>query len=132
MSAVATAPRALTLQMLDWLAERPRTYGETMDAWRTSCPRLSIWEDALADRLVHVGRGYAGVGQSGSPVELTVDGQSLLDRFGQPQRSSGQRRRDGGSRSFSDRRRLQVQTFAPVEFASTELPGQRGDELPIH
>ena len=47
----------LTRQFLEWLSERPRTYGETMDAWRTSCPRLSIWEDALSAGLVRLGRG---------------------------------------------------------------------------
>ena len=47
---------ALTLQMLEWLAERPRTYGETLEAWKTSCPRLTIWEDAVADGLVRVER----------------------------------------------------------------------------
>jgi len=47
----------LTLQFLDWLAERPRSYGETMDAWRTSCPRLSIWEDAVREGLVELGEG---------------------------------------------------------------------------
>ncbi len=43
---------ALTLQMLAWLAEAPRDYAEVMAAWRTSCPRLSIWEDACLDGLV--------------------------------------------------------------------------------
>jgi len=43
---------ALTLQFLAWVAEAPRTYGAAMDAWRSSCPRLSIWEDALASGLV--------------------------------------------------------------------------------
>src|SRR4029078_10772244 len=47
----------LTIQFLEWLLERPRTYGETMDAWRTSRPRLSIWEDALAAGLVRLGGG---------------------------------------------------------------------------
>ena len=47
----------LTIQFLEWLSERPRTYGETMDAWRTSCPRLSIWEDALSAGLVRLGHG---------------------------------------------------------------------------
>ena len=41
----------LTIQFLEWLSERPRTYGDVMDAWRTSCPRLSIWEDALSAGL---------------------------------------------------------------------------------
>jgi hypothetical protein len=43
---------ALTLQMLDWISLRPRDYAEVMEAWRTSCPRLSIWEDACIAGLV--------------------------------------------------------------------------------
>ena len=74
-------PHPLTLQMLAWLARRPRTYGETMNAWRTSCPRLSIWEDALADRLILVGRANDGEGYSSALVELTTDGRELLNRF---------------------------------------------------
>jgi len=37
---------ALVLDLLDWLSVRDRTYEEVMDAWRTSCPRLPVWEDA--------------------------------------------------------------------------------------
>jgi hypothetical protein len=48
---------ALTLQMLEWIGERPRSYAETLEAWKTSCPRLTIWEDAVADELVRVERG---------------------------------------------------------------------------
>lgn len=44
----------LLLQMLAWIDVRPRSYGETMDAWRTSCPRLSVWEDALDEDLIRV------------------------------------------------------------------------------
>ena len=40
------APEALILDLLEWVARRERTYEETMDAWRTSCPRLPVWEDA--------------------------------------------------------------------------------------
>jgi D-3-phosphoglycerate dehydrogenase len=43
---------ALTLELLNWIAERPRTYRETMAVWRTSCPRMPIWEDASTDGLV--------------------------------------------------------------------------------
>ena len=32
--------------LLEWLSTRERSYDEVMDAWRTSCPRLSVWEDA--------------------------------------------------------------------------------------
>jgi hypothetical protein len=37
---------ALILDLLEWLAVRDRTYEEVMDAWRTCCPRLPVWEDA--------------------------------------------------------------------------------------
>ena len=37
---------ALILDLLDWLMVRDRTYEEVMDAWRTSCPRLPVWEEA--------------------------------------------------------------------------------------
>ena len=37
---------ALIVDLLLWLAERDRTHEEVMSAWRTSCPRLPVWEDA--------------------------------------------------------------------------------------
>jgi len=37
---------ALVLDLVEWVGRKERTYRETMDAWRTSCPRLPIWEDA--------------------------------------------------------------------------------------
>jgi hypothetical protein len=64
----------LTLQFLDWIAEAPRTYGEVMEAWRTSCPRLSIWEDAVIDGLVRLDEGSGRQRR----VVLTDRGQSLL------------------------------------------------------
>jgi hypothetical protein len=65
----------LTLQFLAWLAERPRSYGETMEAWRTSCPRLSIWEDALGDGLIALGEGHWRERR----VTLTPRGRAVLD-----------------------------------------------------
>ena len=65
-TSTATAP---TLQLLLWTVERPRTYAETIDAWKSSCPRLTVWEDALADGLVRVERGR---------VVLTDAGAALL------------------------------------------------------
>lgn len=41
-----TVVENLILDLLDWLSKRDRTYEETMDAWRTSCPKLPVWEDA--------------------------------------------------------------------------------------
>jgi hypothetical protein len=41
------APEALIRDLLSFLAAGPRPYGEVMQAWRTSCPRLPVWEDAV-------------------------------------------------------------------------------------
>lgn len=72
MTEVATA----AFELLAWLADRPRTYAETMDAWRSDCPRLSAWDDALSDGLVSVARRP---GRSGdAPVTLTGRGRALL------------------------------------------------------
>jgi hypothetical protein len=37
---------ALILDLLEWIGPERRRYAEVMDAWRTSCPRLPVWEDA--------------------------------------------------------------------------------------
>lgn len=37
----------LILDLLQWLQDRPKPYAEVMEAWRTSCPRLTVWEDAI-------------------------------------------------------------------------------------
>lgn len=63
------------LQFLDWIAERPRTYAQTMDAWRSSCPRLSAWEDATTNGLVDMPRSPDG---AEAVVVLTPKGQALL------------------------------------------------------
>ena len=63
---------ALTLQFLQWLAERPRSYADVMEAWRTSCPRLTIWEDARIGGLVQ----FEGDGRQ--MVGLTPLGRSVL------------------------------------------------------
>jgi hypothetical protein len=68
----------LVLDLLAWLARRPRTYRETMDAWRTSCPRLPAWEDAVDCGWVTVVAGVAG--EREPLVELTADGRAFLER----------------------------------------------------
>jgi hypothetical protein len=67
----------IMLQFLAWVADRPRTYPETMDAWRSSCPRLSVWEDAIIDGLVRIDNG------NGRAVVLTPQGRKVL-RNGAP------------------------------------------------
>ena len=38
----------LVLDLLEWIGHAPRPYVEVIDAWRTSCPRLPVWEEANA------------------------------------------------------------------------------------
>jgi hypothetical protein len=75
MDASSTASAALTRQFLVWVAEGPRTYGEAMDAWRSTCPRLSIWEDAVGDGLVRLENGGP---MNASRVLLTPAGEAVL------------------------------------------------------
>jgi D-3-phosphoglycerate dehydrogenase len=42
---------ALVLDLLEWIGPGDRPYDEVLEAWRTSCPRLPVWEEANA-------RGY--------------------------------------------------------------------------
>jgi hypothetical protein len=37
----------LIFDLVEWVAKAPRTHSEVMNAWRTSCPRLTVWEDAV-------------------------------------------------------------------------------------
>ena len=37
---------SLLLDLLEWLSAGPRPYADTLEAWRTSCPRLPVWEEA--------------------------------------------------------------------------------------
>ena len=69
-----TAPIALVLDMLEWIETEPKTYSEVMEAWRTSCPRLTVWEDALDAGLVSV--------DGGTTVAITPRGRDLLVREG--------------------------------------------------
>jgi hypothetical protein len=43
---------ALILDLLEWVASSERSYEEVMDAWRTSCPKLPVWEDANERGLI--------------------------------------------------------------------------------
>lgn len=68
---------AAILELLSWISAKPRTYSETMEAWRTSCPRSSTWEDATVGGFVQVSSGR-DVGMSGSIVSLTPSGRAIL------------------------------------------------------
>jgi hypothetical protein len=66
---------ASILEFLRWLDVRERTYEETMEAWRTSCPRLSIWEDASIGGLVALVRATP---TADAIVVLTECGRSIV------------------------------------------------------
>lgn len=71
-----TAADALTRQFLAWVAEGERSYADA-EAWRRSCPHLSIWEDAIADGLV---RFENGASMKESRLVLTPRGRAWLGR----------------------------------------------------
>ena len=48
----ATILDPLVLDFVEWIAKEPRAYADVLDAWRTSCPRLTVWEDAIDRGLV--------------------------------------------------------------------------------
>ena len=71
---MADATDPLVLDLVEWIAREPRTYSEAIEAWRTSCPRLTIWEDA-------VDRGYVtreAIAGAGVKVMLTEAGEKFL------------------------------------------------------
>jgi hypothetical protein len=65
----------LILDFLHWLDSEPRAYAEVMDVWRTSCPRLTVWEDAVDRGLVERRRD-----DGPAIVVLTAAGRAVRDR----------------------------------------------------
>jgi hypothetical protein len=70
------AASPLTIEFLTWIASGPRTYAETMEAWRSNCPRHPVWDDAVSDGLVQI---VGGEGPA-TRVVLTPRGRALLAR----------------------------------------------------
>jgi len=62
---------ALIVDLLQWLAERDRTHEEVMNAWRTSCPKLPVWEDANDRGFVITEQGI---------VRITSLGRAFLSK----------------------------------------------------
>ena len=68
------AVESLVLDLLEWVANGERSYDEVMDAWRTSCPKFPVWEDANDRGLVakrHVNGHIV--------VRVTPSGMALLE-----------------------------------------------------
>ncbi len=59
----------LICDLLEWLQRAPRTHAEVMDGWRTSCPRLPVWEEATDNGFV---------ARRGQVVEVTDRGRAFL------------------------------------------------------
>ena len=55
----------LVLDLVEWIGREPRLYSEVIETWRTSCPRLTIWEDA-------VDRGYVTREQAAGSVRVAI------------------------------------------------------------
>ena len=71
---MSDAPEQLVFDLVEWVAKEPRTYAEMLDAWRTSCPRLTVWEDAIERKLV-MRKPVAG---QGTMVVVTPSGARFL------------------------------------------------------
>lgn len=67
---------SLVLDLLEWLGTAARPYDVVMDAWRTSCPRLPVWETANELGLVERRR----TGDSRPGVAVTDAGRRYLAR----------------------------------------------------
>jgi hypothetical protein len=68
----------LILDLLEWIDREPRSYADVIDAWRTSCPRLTVWEDAMD-------RGFATrehVNGREVMIRLTAEGRGFLREHG--------------------------------------------------
>lgn len=63
----------LIRDLVQWCARETRSYAEVLDAWRTSCPRLTVWEDAVERGLLETRPGATGL-----TVAVTDRGYALL------------------------------------------------------
>jgi hypothetical protein len=79
MASDTLANEALVLDFVEWVAAAPRTHRDVMDAWRTSCPRLTVWEDAV--EAGYVERGVGAV------VRVTPPGHEFLKANGRAAKS---------------------------------------------
>jgi hypothetical protein len=84
---MTTAIEPLILDFLEWVAAEPRPYRDVMDAWRTSCPRLTVWEDSIdAGYVTRMDAG--GPKHQGPLIGLTSRGLDFLKTSGRIRRES--------------------------------------------
>jgi hypothetical protein len=61
---------AETVELLSWIATRPRDYTESIEAWKSTCPHHAVWDDAVTAGLIRVSK---------DEVTVTPAGRALLD-----------------------------------------------------
>lgn len=77
---MADTTHPLVLDLVEWIAKEPRLYSDVLEAWRTSCPRLAVWEEA-------VDQGYVArdpFDGRRAMVRVTSSGRTFLERNGRP------------------------------------------------
>ena len=67
---------SLLLDLLEWIGANPRPYAETLEAWRTSCPRLPVWEEANDRGFI---RRHRALGAGGALVSVSKAGKEHLE-----------------------------------------------------
>ena len=72
------APDPLVLDLVEWVAIEPRPYADVIDRWRTSCPRLTVWEDAVDRGFVKRVQGTQAGAQVSAQVIVTESGERFL------------------------------------------------------
>jgi hypothetical protein len=115
---------ALILDLLDWLLVRDRTYEEVMDAWRTSCPRLPVWEDANDHGLIRQEEvnGHRIVRVSSTGLVLL---RRCRNRPGEPAISA---RTTIGAHAASDGAGIRSRRNAEVDLIHAEQAGSKTGE----
>ena len=68
----------LVVDLVESVARAPRPYAEVIDAWRTSCPRLMVWEEATERGLVAFRWQEGGA----LMVMATAEGRAALGKAG--------------------------------------------------
>jgi hypothetical protein len=75
---MAEHPDSLVLDLVEWVAKAPRIYADVIAAWRTSCPRLTVWEDAIEQGFIE----RRAVPGEPAMIGATAAGRDLLVRLG--------------------------------------------------
>jgi len=78
MMTVSDSVEPLILDLLEWIGPQSRPYAEVLEAWRTSCPRLPVWEEARARGFI-VGIQEAGRGLC---IRVSTAGRQHLRKHG--------------------------------------------------